>query len=208
MIMRISFRAVLFGLFLVPLTLHAAWSDTLKPAIGKPAPQIMAPDIYGKAFNLADQKGKIVVLEWTNHECPFVKKHYDSKNMQTTQAHALEKGVVWVSIVSSAPGKQGAVDAAMADQILKEQGAHVTTKILDPEGTIGNAYGAKTTPHMFVIDPAGNLAYMGAIDNNKSPDPATIQGAINYVSAAIDDLLASRPVTTSQTEPYGCSVKY
>ncbi|MCB9983814.1 MAG: thioredoxin family protein [Rhodospirillales bacterium] len=176
--------------------------------IGQPAPEIEATDTNDNAFKLSDHKGKIVVLEWTNNECPFVKKHYDSGNMQATQKAAAEKGVEWVSIVSSAPGKQGHVDAEEANKIVSDAGATVTAKILDEDGTIGKAYDAKTTPHMFVIDAEGNVAYAGAIDSNSSPNPATIEGATNYVSAAIDALVTGQPVETSQTQPYGCGVKY
>lgn len=176
--------------------------------IGKPAPEIEATDTNGNAFKLSDHKGKIVVLEWTNNECPFVKKHYDSGNMQATQKAAAEKGVAWISIVSSAPGKQGHVDAQEANKIVTDAGATVTAKLLDEAGTIGKAYDARTTPHMFVIDAEGNVAYAGAIDSNSSPNPATIEGATNYVTAAIDALIAGTAIEVAQTQPYGCGVKY
>lgn len=179
-----------------------------KVEVGKPAPDFSATDIHGEAFSLSDHKGKTVVLEWTNHECPFVVKHYGSGNMQATQKTATDQGVVWVSIVSSAPEKQGHVSAEQAMQIEEEAGAHNTTRILDESGEIGKMYDAKTTPHMFVINPEGNLVYAGAIDSNNSPDPATIDGATNYVLAALDDLAAGREVQNSATWPYGCGVKY
>lgn len=179
-----------------------------EPAIGAPAPTITAKDITGADVSLDTYKGKTVVLEWTNNQCPFVRKHYDSKNMQNLQKYAAEKGVVWISIVSSAPEKQGHTTAEQAAQILKDEGATVTHKILDETGTIGKLYGAKTTPNMFVIAPDGTLAYKGAIDDNSSPRPSTIEGAKNYVRAAIDEIAAGKPVTTPQTEPYGCGVKY
>jgi peroxiredoxin len=178
------------------------------PEIGKPAPEITATDTNGNEFKLSDHKGKIVVLEWTNHECPFVIKHYGSGNMQATQKKASELGVEWVSIISSAEGKQGYVTAEEANKIASDAGATLSAKILDPSGEIGKAYDAKTTPHMFVIDTEGNLAYAGAIDDNASPNPATIEGAKNYVLAAIDNLQAGKTVETAQSAPYGCGVKY
>lgn len=183
-------------------------SNAAAPEIGQPAPDFEAADIDGNTFKLSDHKGKIVVLEWSNHECPFVVKHYGSGNMQKTQKETVEKGVEWVTIVSSAEGRQGNVSNEKAKEILEETGATVSAKILDASGEIGKLYDAKTTPHMFVIDTEGNLAYEGAIDNNASPNPATIEGAENYVTAAVDALLAGEEITTAQTKPYGCSVKY
>ena len=176
--------------------------------IGKPAPNFTATDIHGKPFNLEDHKGKTVVLEWTNHQCPFVVKHYSTNNMQNTQKTATENGIVWVSIVSSAKGKQGNVSAEEAMTIENEAGAHATTRILDESGEIGKLYDAKTTPHMFVISAEGNLAYAGAIDDNPNPNPKSVEGSKNLVLAALDDLSAGRVVEIPRTAPYGCSVKY
>ncbi len=176
--------------------------------IGKPAPEIEATDINGQPFKLSDQKGKIVVLEWTNHECPFVKKHYESGNMQKLQSEARAKGVEWVTIVSSAEGQQGNITAEQAKTMLTEAKSEPSTKILDVSGVVGKAYDAKTTPHMFVIDAEGNVAYAGAIDSDPSPNPETIEGATNYVSTAINELQAGKAVTTSTSAPYGCGVKY
>ncbi len=195
----------LLGAFmlLIAMPAHAA------PVVGETAPDFMTTDIHGNAFKLSDHKGKIVVLEWTNHKCPFVIKHYRSGNMQATQkAAAAIDGVEWISIVSSAPGKQGNVDAKEAQKIVDDQGATITAKILDPSGAIGKLYAAKTTPHMFVIDTQGTLAYAGAIDDKSSPSPKTIKGAKNYVLAALDNLTTGQPVETPQTMPYGCAVKY
>ncbi len=178
------------------------------PEIGKVAPAMMAKDTNGKDVDLSAYKGKIVVLEWTNNGCPFVKKHYGSKNMQAVQKDAADKDVVWISVVSSAPGKEGNVTADEANKITADAGAVITHKILDPDGKIGHAYGAKTTPHLFVIAADGTIAYMGAIDDQSSPDPQTVKGAKNYVRAAIDSLIAGTPVETAQTQPYGCGVKY
>ncbi len=177
--------------------------------VGKPAPEITATDIHGQPFKLSDHKGKMVVLEWTNHLCPYVIKHYDSGNMQKTQTEAKALGdVEWISIVSSAPGKQGHVSADEAKKIVEASGATITTKILDETGEIGKAYGAQTTPHMFVIDASGNVAYAGAIDSDSSPRPESIEGATNYVLAALTSLKTGKPVETTTSQPYGCAVKY
>lgn len=176
--------------------------------IGEMAPVFSATDIYGKAFDLAEHKGKTVVLEWTNHLCPFVKKHYGSGNMQSLQKTATDNGVVWVSIVSSAPEKQGHMNAEEAQKIVEEVGAQATTRILDPSGEIGKMYDAKTTPHMFVISPEGKLVYNGAIDDNPNPNPAAIENSKNLVMAALEDLNQGRSVEVPRTAPYGCSVKY
>lgn len=165
-------------------------------------------DVDGKAHRLADYRGKPVVLEWTNHQCPFVVKHYSSDNMQSLQREATAKGVVWLTINSSASGKQGHVSPADAKRLMKEKGAAPTAYLFDGNGEVGKRYGAKTTPHMFVIDAAGHLVYDGAIDDKRSPNPADIATSKNLVRAALDDVLAGRPVATPRSEPYGCSVKY
>ncbi|MCC6599017.1 MAG: redoxin domain-containing protein [Alphaproteobacteria bacterium] len=176
--------------------------------IGKPVPNFEAVDIKGDTFRLDDQKGKIIVLEWSNHECPFVGKHYNSGNMQKTQKAALDAGAEWVTIVSSAPGHQGHLSPEESAKVLEENGSTPSAKIMDESGAIGRLFGARTTPHMFVIDEKGVLAYAGAIDSNSSPNPATIEGAENYVLAALEEVKAGKPVTRAQTEPYGCAVKY
>lgn len=176
--------------------------------INNAAPDFTVMDVNGDEFSLSALKGKKVVLEWTNHQCPFVVKHYESGNMQKTQKQAIEQDVVWVSIVSSAQGKQGYTSAEDAKNIMQEEGHHASTRILDPSGEIGRLYGAKTTPHMFIIDEQGNLVYQGAIDSDSSPRQSSIGGATNYVLAALDDLNAGKAVQKSVTRPYGCSVKY
>lgn len=178
------------------------------PAIGKAAPTFTATDSNGKSHDLASFKGKYVVLEWLNHGCPYVKKHYNAKNMQTLQKAYTDKGVVWLSIISSAEGKQGYSTPAEANEAVAKHGASPTAVLLDPKGDIGRLYGAKTTPHMFVINPAGEVIYKGAIDSESSTDPADIAGATNYVTAALDAAMAGKPVATAQSKPYGCSVKY
>lgn len=178
------------------------------PAVGSPAPDFSATDVNGKAIKLADLKGKIVVLEWTNNECPYVKKHYGSGNMQKTQKEATAKGVEWITINSSAPGRQGHVSAEDAKKIMSDAGGTPSAEILDESGTIGKAYDAKTTPHMFVIDKEGTLAYAGAIDDNPSPKPEDAATAKNYVLAALSDIESGNSVETPTSQPYGCAVKY
>lgn len=178
------------------------------PSVGSPAPDFSATDVNGKAVKLSDLKGKIVVLEWTNNECPYVKKHYGSGNMQKTQKEATAKGVEWITVNSSAPGRQGHVSAEEAKKIMTDAGGAPSAEILDEDGKIGKAYDAKTTPHMFVIDKEGTLAYAGAIDDNPSPKPEDAAAAKNYVLAALGDIEAGKPVETPTSQPYGCAVKY
>jgi peroxiredoxin len=176
--------------------------------IGAPAPNFTAVDSNGKNHNLSDFKGKTVVLEWTNHDCPFVKKHYETNNMQKLQKSATTQGVVWLSIISSAPGQQGFVNGAKANELTKSRNAAPTAVILDPDGKIGKLYGARTTPHMFVIAPNGNLAYMGAIDDKPSANKDDVATAKNFVAEALSAIKAGKPVAVATTQPYGCSVKY
>lgn len=178
------------------------------PKVGQPAPEFMANDIKGDHIMLSALKGKTVVLEWTNHECPFVRKHYGSGNMQALQAEATKDGVVWISIVSSAKDKEGHVTPEEAAKIISDEKALPTHKILDESGEIGKLYGAKTTPHMFVINKDGVLAYAGAIDDKSGTDPEEVKTAKNYVREALADLKSGKPVTTPSTNPYGCGVKY
>jgi len=176
--------------------------------IGEPAPGFALTDSTGTARSLAEFRGRVVVLEWFNHECPFVRKHYDSGNMQRLQAAYTDQGVVWLTIVSSAPGKQGYLSAEQANAVIRERGARQTALLLDPDGTVGRRYGAKTTPHLFIIDPEGRLLYAGAIDDRPSTDPDDIRVATNYVQQALDEALAGQLVSVPETKPYGCSVKY
>jgi peroxiredoxin len=178
------------------------------PEVGKPAPGFTLTDCAGNEHSLSDFAGKVVVLEWVNHGCPFVVKHYASGNMQKLQADAADKGVVWLSICSSAPGKQGHMSAADANAKCDEVGSKAAAYLLDEDGTVGQLYGARTTPEMCVINKEGILVYHGAIDDKPSTDQADIAGAANYVTAAIAEVLEGKPVTTASTKPYGCSVKY
>jgi len=178
------------------------------PVVGEAAPAFAGKDTKGQTVNLSDFAGKTVVLEWTNNGCPYVRKHYGSGNMQKTQEAATADGVVWLTIISSAEGKQGYVTPEEADKLTADRGARPSDVILDTDQTIARAYEAKTTPHMFVIDPAGTLVYAGAIDDTPTADPNDLTTAKNLVLAALDDLKNGRPVATPESEPYGCSVKY
>ncbi|HEY4354812.1 MAG TPA: redoxin domain-containing protein [Acidobacteriaceae bacterium] len=175
---------------------------------GETAPNFQGKDSNGNTQTLTQYKGKYVVLEWANQGCPFEQKHYKSGNMERLQKEWTAKGVVWLSVISSAPGQQGYVSPAEENDYLKKMSAAPTAAILDPSGTIGRMYAAKTTPHMFVIDPQGKLIYEGAIDDQPTPDPDSLKGAHNYLNQALNEAMAGKPVTTPVTQAYGCSVKY
>lgn len=175
---------------------------------GAPAPEFKLDGVSGKSHSLSSFKGKIVVLEWLNHGCPFVKKHYGSQNMQSLQRKYTKEGVVWLSIISSAEGKQGYVTAGEGLKEKTEQQSVATDVLLDPKGTVGQLYGAKTTPHMYVIAKDGTLAYQGAIDDKADTDQESVKGARNYVAEAVDALMAGKKVAVSSTKAYGCGVKY
>ncbi|MCC6919301.1 MAG: redoxin domain-containing protein [Alphaproteobacteria bacterium] len=178
------------------------------PVVGELAPAFTGTDVNGKTVHLADYAGKTVVLEWTNDQCPYVRKHYGSGNMQKTQEAAAADGAVWLTIVSSAEGKQGYVTPDQAKALTADRGAKPSDVILDPSGAIGLTYGAQTTPHIFVIAGDGRLVYAGGIDDKATADPADIPSAKNLVIAALEDVKAGRPVQTPESEPYGCSIKY
>jgi peroxiredoxin len=178
------------------------------PPVGSAAPDFSAPDTNGKTHSLFQYKGKYVVLEWFNPECPFVKKHYGSDNMQKLQQEYTGKGVVWLTIDSNAPGSEGSLSADAASKVMNGWKTRQTALLLDPEGKAGRAYGAKNTPNMVVINPEGKIVYEGAIDSKATPNPADIPSSTNYVKVALDESLEGKPVTTSTTKPYGCSVKY
>lgn len=186
----------------------ASGADKAAPVVGQPAPDFTATDIDGKPVKLADLKGKIVVLEWNNPDCPFVVKHYDTKNMQKVQTETTAKDVVWLTINSSAEGQQGSLTAEKATEYVTKSAATPSHYILDPKGEIGTLYQAKTTPHMFVIGKDGVLAYAGAIDDNPTPRHEAVATAKNYVTAAVDALIAGKPVEVATSQPYGCGVKY
>jgi peroxiredoxin len=176
--------------------------------VGAMAPDFTVTDMNGKSHKLSDFAGKFVVLEWLNYGCPFVGKHYGSGNMQALQKEWTSKGVVWLSVISSAPGQQGHSSPEKAKADYKAKGSNATTVILDESGVLGKTYGARTTPHMFVIDPKGHLIYNGGIDDKPSTDQADVKTAKNYVSAALSEAMAGKAVTTATSQPYGCNVKY
>lgn len=193
-VMRAMLAVLAFGLG----TLQAA----------EPAPEFTLTDARGQQVRLSDFRGRYVVLEWTNHECPFVRKHYDSGNMQAQQRLAHGHGAVWLTIISSAPGKQGYVSGEQALAIAEDAGAEPDHILLDPDGTVGRAYGARTTPHMYLIDPQGRLLYRGGIDSIPSADKADLARAVQYLPRALGQALAGEPVDPASTRPYGCSIKY
>jgi peroxiredoxin len=178
------------------------------PAPGSAAPDFSVTDSKGKTHSVSQYKGKYVVLEWFNPDCPFVKKHYGSGNMQKLQEQYTGKGVVWLSVDSSAPGKEGNLTPQQAEKTVAEVKMKSTALLLDADGKAGQAYGAKNTPHMFVINPEGKVIYAGAIDSKATPNPADIPTSTNYVKAALNESMAGKSVTTPSSRPYGCSVKY
>lgn len=208
MLLRYLKTKAVFACLAVAMSL-VALPTRADPVVDQPAPAFTGTTADGKTLDLQSLRGKTVVLEWTNHECPFVKKHYDkSGNIPQLQKDALAKGIVWLQVISSAPGKQGYVDGATAIKVNAERGAAPTNTILDPEGKIGKLYGAQTSPHLFIINPAGMLVYKGGIDSIASSDPADIAKAENYVRVALADLAAGKKIAQSSTKPYGCSIKY
>lgn len=196
--------------WLLSLTIIGAVACTADAgvSVNQPAPDFTAVDSNGKTHSLSQYRGKTVVLEWTNHDCPYVRKHYQSGNMQSLQKAATRDGVVWLSIISSAPGKQGHVSAAKANDLTSKRNATPSAVILDENGDIGRLYGAKTTPHMYIIDPNGTLVYMGGIDSIPSSNQADIDKATNYVRVALQSMSEGKAIADNVTRPYGCSVKY
>lgn len=197
-------RRVTFALAAVlALTLSASAAR-----VDSPAPAFTGIDTHGHTHKLSDYRGKYVVLEWTNKDCPFTRKQYNSGNMQALQKKWTAKGVVWLTILSSAKGTQGYMTASEENAWIAKIHADPTAAILDDSGTIGRAYEAKTTPHMYVIDPAGKLIYEGAIDDHPTTNAADVPKSKNYVSAALTQAMAGEPIAINHTRPYGCSVKY
>lgn len=196
--------------FIIPSLLLTLSLSSFALDTGKAAPDFKLKGIGAKdrEITLSDYKGKIVVLEWLNHGCPFVKKHYGSGNMQSLQLKYVGKNVIWFSIASSAPGKQGHVNSEQALAEKKEHKSSSTDVLLDADGKVGKLYGAKTTPHMYIIDKDGNLAYQGAIDDKPDTDPASIASAKNYVAQALEEIMAEKKVSVGSTKAYGCAIKY
>jgi len=198
----------LIGLFTLALILFAAGPARAEPVVGQPAPAFSGNAADGGSLNLADLRGKTVILEWTNAECPFVQKHYQSGNIPKLQQQAASQGIVWLQVISSAPGKQGYVDAATAKKLNHERGASPANVVFDPSGDIGKLYGATNTPQLFIIDAKGVLRYKGGIDSIPSADQDDIANAENYIASALKELAAGKPISKTVTKPYGCTVKY
>lgn len=204
-------RSLLLGgaaLAVAPVVVPTVAFATNSPDLGKPAPNFTAVDSNGKSWSLADLKGKVVVLETTNHDCPYVRKHYNARNMQTQQREASAKGVVWLTVASSATGEQGHVTAQQANDLTRSRDAQPAAVLLDPKSQVARAYGATVTPHMYIIDASGTLVYKGGIDSIPSADIADIAKAKQYVRVGLDEVLAGKPVTDASTRPYGCTLKY
>ena len=201
-------HTILVSLVTASLSFVAAAVANATATVGQPAPAFTLKDTNGKAVNLADYKGKTVVLEWHNPECPFVKKHYDSANMQSLQSKYTRDGVVWLAISSTEPAHQDYKKPAVVNALLKSSNASPTAYLMDESGATGKAYAARTTPHMYIVNAQGTLVYAGGIDDKRSANIADIKTAKNYVAAALDELKAGKNVSTPATSPYGCSVKY
>lgn len=201
-------KSIVFSAFIAAAAFALPAFASANPEVGQPAPAFTLTDSHGKPHSLADYKGKYVVLEWTNLGCPFVKAHYDSGVMQKLQKTETAKGVVWLTICSSAPGKQSNMPPADWNKALAERHAAPTALLIDADGKVGHEYDAKTTPDMFVITPDGKLIYKGAIDDKRSADKADALIAHNYVAAALNEARAGKPVAKSETPSYGCGVKY
>lgn len=183
-------------------------TDRANAVVGERAPDFQVADAYGNVHSLSDFEGKYVILEWLNHDCPFVRKHYDGNNMQELQKKYTEQGVIWLSVISSVPGTQGHLQPEEAQTITKEKGASPTAVLLDVDGTMGHAYDARVTPHMYIINPEGILEYNGAIDDKPTARPRDLEGAHNYVTAAMTSLMNGQDVAVRTNTPYGCTVKY
>lgn len=208
MSLKTFIRAAMVFMAVVVVMVMAVTGTAQAAEIGQPAPAFSGTDSHGNIHNLADYKGKIIVLEWHNDGCPYVEKYYGTGTMQALQKEAVADGVVWLTVNSAAEGKQGYHDAAGTNELMAKQQSGETARILDMDGVIGKAYGAKTTPHMYVINAEGVLVYNGAIDDRPSADKANLEGAHNYVKAALAALKEGKPVENSMTQPYGCGVKY
>jgi peroxiredoxin len=194
--------------YVVALAVVALATAAVAAKVGDPAPNFTATDSNGQGHTLSAYHGKFVVLEWHNQGCPYTQKHYNSGNMERLQKEWTAKGVVWFTVISSAPGTQGYVTAAQENDYMQRMNAAPTATLLDPSGALGHLYDAKTTPHMFIINPSGVLIYDGAIDDKATPDPADIASSTNYVTLTLTEAMAGKPVSTPTSRPYGCSVKY
>ncbi|MBO9652245.1 MAG: thioredoxin family protein [Variovorax sp.] len=205
---RASRRAVMAAAVALGATLLMNAQAMAAPAVGQPAPDFIAVDTAGKQHRLSDFTGKYVVLEWTNPGCPFVRKHYGSGNMPATQKAATDKGVVWLAINSTERAASDYLKPAALDAWMKEQSGTPTALLMDEDGVIGRAYGARTTPHIFIVDPRGTLVYAGGIDSIASARTEDIKTATNYVNQALGEAFGGKPISATTTRPYGCSIKY
>jgi len=201
-------RKILSALAVTGLVVLTGLSVAWAARVGEPAPDFTATDTNGKVHKLSEYRGKFVVLEWTNRGCPYTQKHYNSGNMQRLQREWTGTGIIWLTVISSAPGEQGYVTAPEENAYLQEVKAAPTAVLLDPSGAVGHLYHAKTTPHMFIVNSQGTLIYNGAIDDRPTTDLSDINGAKNYVSASLQEATSGKPVSNPTTRPYGCSVKY
>ena len=190
------------------LLAFAATASQAAPAVGQPAPDFSLKDLSGKTVRLSDYRGKHVVLEWTNPGCPYVQKHYDSGNMPAVQKEATGKGVVWLAINSTEKDSGDYLEPARLSAWQKERKSQPTALLMDEQGTAGMAYGARTTPHMYIVNPQGQLVYAGGIDSIPSSNPDDIKTAVNYVRQGLNESLAGKPISAATTRPYGCSIKY
>ena len=208
LIERPSSTAALFYAATIAILSASVNPANAQARIGNPAPAFSLTDSNGRAISLADFKGKTVVLEWTNHECPYVGKHYRGNNMQALQKKWTGQGVVWLSVISSAPGRDGHVTPQQANKLTADRGAAPSAVVFDPEGKVGHAYGARTTPHMYVVNGEGSLVYMGGIDDQPSARLEDLKIAKNFVDQALSEISQGKPVSVSTSRAYGCSVKY
>lgn len=212
--MRIPLLLVALGLMLAACASTDEAPPTAEPVNPEAesavdaAPDFTLTDTNGTTHSLSDFRGQYVVLEWLNYDCPYVRKHYNAGNMQATQERWMAEGATWLAIVSNAPGEQGHFPPDQMNARSEQEGQRATAVLMDEDGTVGRLYGARTTPQMVIITPDGEMAYNGAIDDQPSSDPASLEGATNYVNQAMEELMAGQAVSTPTTQPYGCSVKY
>ncbi|WP_234571743.1 thioredoxin family protein [Rhodohalobacter sp. 614A] len=207
--LTILFLLILAATMVINLTIedkeNAPAVDAL---VGQQAPDFEVVDAHGNTHSLSDYEGQYVILEWLNHGCPYIRKHYDGNNMQQLQEKYTDQGVVWLSVISSAPGEQGYMEPEEARQSIEEYDASPTAILLDPEGEMGRAYDARVTPHMFIIDPTGTVRYNGAIDDKPTPRASSLETAHNYIDSAMSSLMNGEEVEVKSNTPYGCGVKY
>ncbi len=204
----ILFSLIFAATLVINFTSETEEKAAVDAPVGAQAPAFEVMGADGEMHSLADYEGKYVILEWLNHGCPYIRKHYDGNNMQALQEKYTDQGVVWLSVISSAPGTQGYMEAEEAQQSIEEYGASPTEILLDPEGKMGKAYDARVTPHMFIIDPQGVVRYNGAIDDKPTPAASSLETAHNYIDAAMNSLMNGEEVEVKSNTPYGCSVKY